>query len=303
MGIYDRDYFQERNQRPRPPVRRGSDWSVITKIIIINVALFLANGLMTDDSALTRLLSLDSDTLLQPWLYWKFLTYGFAHSPSSIWHLAGNMLALFFLGYEVERRLGSQEFLRFYLATIIIGGILWSAMNLSTHAVCLGASGGVVGVVVLFAFYFPNRMLLLYGIIPIPAWLIGVIVVGFDILGAAGVGEQGIAFIVHLGGAAFAALYYNYGWNFGSMLSSLKRRFARNQSKRPQFGVFRPDDEPQRSTNPPFSSHDQPVSDFDRRVDEVLKKYSRVGEAGLTEEERKVLKDASKKYQEKWGGK
>jgi hypothetical protein len=54
-------------------------------------------------------------------------------------------------------------------------------------------------------------------IIPVDAWVAGLMYVGYDIylgLQASAGGSTGIAWQAHLGGAAFAALYYKLGWKF-----------------------------------------------------------------------------------------
>ncbi len=293
MGIYDRNWYQESGPRSRRSRSGIGSWSMVTKIIVLNVAVFLINGLLTENNALEVLLRLTSNTIREPWNYWKFLTYGFVHAPKTFWHIGGNMLSLFFLGYDVEYRLGSREFLRFYLATIIFGGVCWGLANISMHSACLGASGGVVGVVVLYALYFPHRTLLLWGVLPIPAWAIGAFVVGSDLFGAMGLGQEGIAFAVHLAGAAFAVGYFYFRWDFGNMLGSLTRPFAGWKSRKPKLNIYRPEEDkaPKRKTD------DEKLGE---KVDEILKKYSRYGESSLTNEERDILKKASEEYQKKY---
>lgn len=295
MGIYDRDYYREPSRRRRSIL---PNWSMITYIIVINVILFFANGfLLTSDNKewLTRFLLLDSSTIRHPLYYWKFLTYGFVHDPRGIQHILFNMLGLFFLGGEVERRLGSREFLRFYLATIIFGGIVWSICNINTVSGCLGASGGVVGVCILFALMFPHRTLYFFGVVPIPAWAFAILIVVMDVAGAIGIGHQRVAYAVHIAGAFFAFMYDSYRWNFGRMFDSIKKRltggFRRpnssnrsSSSKKPELNLFKPDNEEDKMS---------------KQVDEVLKKYSRVGESGLTAKEREILKKASNHYQKK----
>jgi hypothetical protein len=88
-----------------------------------------------------------------------------------------------------------------------------------------------------------------------------------------------VAHTVHLAGAAFAAAYFYLGWNLGTILPShlLKRLTA------PKLRVHKPaEDDPR---------------DLNVRVDEILAKIHRSGEASLTNEERRTLEEASKRYQ------
>jgi hypothetical protein len=154
----------------------------------------------------------------------------------------------------------------------------------------VGASGAIAAVVVLFAFNFPNVTILLFFVIPMPAWLLGVGIVAYDIIGALG-GDRGahVAYTAHVAGAAFALLYYKLGWNFSSFGGGLRwPRFpVRNK---PRLRVHRPPDE-----------DSAPPDNFAAEVDRILEKIYREGEAGLTPKERSTLEAASRKYQERRG--
>ena len=77
----------------------------------------------------------------------------------------------------------------------------------------VGASGAVMGVMVGFAYLFPNtELMLLFPPIPIKAkWLI-LIMIGFDLFGGLGSTSDGVAHWAHLGGAA-AGFILVYIWN------------------------------------------------------------------------------------------
>ena len=159
-------------------------------------------------------------------MWWQFLTYGFVHDPDHISHILFNMLGLWFLGRSVEELYGRAEFLRLYLVLVVVGGVVWAVVNdLVLHnpdAHVIGASGAVTGVVILFAMNFPRRTILLMFVLPMPAWVLGILWVAGDILGATGhSSEHDVAFSVHLAGAAFAALYFQQRWNFGRLLAVL----------------------------------------------------------------------------------
>jgi membrane associated rhomboid family serine protease len=239
-------------------------------------------------------LALHGYTLTRPWLWWQLITYGFSHAQG-VSHVLFNMLALFFLGRDVEALYGRWEFLRVYLAMLLFGGLVWSLLNLaaggSPQNTVLGASGAVAGVVVLFALHFPRRTLLLFFVLPVPAWFVGVLVVFFDMLGAMQMAGSGdVAYTVHLAGAAFALLYSKLGWNFGRLGSSLFGGLS--SLGKPRLKVHRPDDE----DGPRQSGGDDNLS---REVDRILEKISREGEASLTRRERKTLQDAARKYQQR----
>ncbi|MCE3008120.1 MAG: rhomboid family intramembrane serine protease [Bacteroidetes bacterium] len=110
---------------------------------------------------------------------YQLVTYFFSHSPDSIMHILFNMLALVFLGPQVERVIGSRRFLQSYLVSGLLGGLFIVFFDPSPAPV-LGASGAVSGVMLLFAMIYPDARMILFPIpIPIRAkWLItGLIVI------------------------------------------------------------------------------------------------------------------------------
>ena len=106
MGIYDREYYRD---EPRG-YSLGGDWSAVTTLMVINVAVFLADA-FSSNHWIARTLSLDTGDLFhQPWNVWQLLTYGFVHDPRDIWHLAFNMLGLWVFGRDVELVYGAKSF-------------------------------------------------------------------------------------------------------------------------------------------------------------------------------------------------
>jgi hypothetical protein len=198
----------------------------------------------------------------------------------------------FVRGDNVEGRLGRLEFAVFYLLTIVVSGIVFALTNIDVpNAGCLGASGGVCGVIILYAWLFPNKTLLLYGIVPLPMWAIGVLIVVMDAMGAAGHTGGGIAYSAHLGGAACGTLYYFFVLRMGLSLTDWLHSVPRSQRK-PKLRVHSP---PKNAAPKPTTPEDA----FSYRLDEILKRYGEVGESGLTAEEREFLQKASQRFAEK----
>jgi membrane associated rhomboid family serine protease len=301
VGIYDRDYYrQEQRSGPSAYLPR----TVVGALIVINVAVWLIDQFTrTGDGGywlsghlaahVCRGDFADFDTLTRPWLWWQLLTAGFTHAPGGIGHIFFNMLALFFLGRDVEQRYGSREFLRMYLTTLVFANVAWCVITKMTSGAevngIYGASGAIAGVVVLYVFNFPNRTLLLFFVIPMPAWLLGVGVVLYDIYGAVGDRGSHVAYVAHLSGAAFAALYYLRGWHLTGLTGDLPNRVKSLFRPKPRLRVHSPDDE-------------LPPSDLSVEVDKILEKIYREGEASLTPNERKTLEKASREYQRKGAG-
>ena len=140
----------------------------------------------------------------------QLLTYQFLHDPTSIWHIAFNMLFLWVFGSAVEDRLGHVGFLAFYVAGGAIAGLTHMAYE---PAPVIGASGAVAAVSGAFLAFFPRsriQVLILFfmmGVISIPAaWFI-LFYVAVDVLRHAtsmlGGDADGVAYLAHIAGYAF----------------------------------------------------------------------------------------------------
>ena len=177
MGIYDRDYYRQE----RPGFSLGAPESAIVTIILVNVAVYLIDGLFSQHGRFSFethpvgwTLSLHDDTLTKPWLWWQFVTYGFVHDPSP-GHIIGNMLGLWFLGREVEDLYGRGVHAVVSRANHFRRDRLGGGQRgpRSGGWPGDGGPGAVVGVVLLFALNFPRRTILFMFVIPMPAWILG----------------------------------------------------------------------------------------------------------------------------------
>ena len=198
--------------RSVPPITRA--------LIVANVLLFAGEFLLGTDLTLRLALwpiqrgALSAGLLsFQPW---QLLTYAFLHA--GVWHLFVNMFAVYMFGGQLEQLWGPKRFLNLYLASVIFAGVaqLLVASFASTEPYpTIGASGGVFGLLLAYAMYFPNRtIVLLIPPIPMPAWLFVTLYGAFELfLGVTGT-EAGVAHFAHLGGMAGAWLMIQY-WRGG----------------------------------------------------------------------------------------
>jgi len=288
MGIYDREYVR----REPGGFSLGGGRSVVVNLVLLNVAVFLFNMLFfTGSHRFIDGIATHVGDLSHPLYWWRFLSSGFAHDPRGITHILFNMYGLWLFGRDIEGVYGPREFLRVYLAMIVFSSVAWAGLQAwqgDWRSTSIGASGAVTGVVVLFVMHFPHRQLLIFFAIPAPAWLVGVFLIGYDVVGTMQLGNgmepvdaPRIAHSAHLAGAAFAAAYRYWGWNLGSWLPGRGSRFSR-LVRRPRLRVHDPG---------------EPETDLSRRVDEILEKISTKGEESLTKEERRTLEEASRRYQ------
>jgi membrane associated rhomboid family serine protease len=132
---------------------------------------------------------------------WQLLTYAFLHG--SIIHLAVNMYALWLFGRELENLMGYKAFLQLYFASVVSAALLQLLATSYSGAVypTVGASGGVFGLLLAYAVFFPNRIImLLIPPIPLPARLFVILYAIVELmLGVTGT-QAGVAHFAHLGG-------------------------------------------------------------------------------------------------------
>jgi prepilin signal peptidase PulO-like enzyme (type II secretory pathway) len=199
-------------------------------------------------------------------------------------HILFNMLSLYFLGRSVEDRYGRTEFSFFYVTAVLLGGLYWTLRAWGQVYPMLGASGAVTAVCMLFVFCYPLVEIRLMGVIPMPAWLLGVLLIALNMYG----GRRGVAYDVHLVGAAFAAVYFYGGLSFrswGTWLSDLKMSW---KTKRSGLKVLRPEDEPEESS-----------SKEEREADRILAKIHASGQDSLTGAERKFMEAYSQRVRKR----
>ena len=284
MGLYDRDYYRD-DQKYR---KTGSGHSAVTILILLNVGLYIADHI--SGGSIFEEMMLAGITAPNPLQWYRCLTYAFAHDPNGLLHILCNMLVIFFFGPPLERRYGKAEFSLFYLGSAVFAGVIWNVLNFGANTAALGASGAATALVILFALNYPKVQLLLWGIIPLPAWLAGVLYVVYDMYGSIH-SVDNIAHDIHISGAVFAALYFISKIRFTSLMKGVNSTGRRSGSIS--------DASTKRATFSFNAKKDRDFEELEKEVDEILRKISRSGEESLTEKERETLRYASQEYQKR----
>ena len=143
-------------------------------------------------------------------LPWQILSYSFLHG--SFEHLFFNMLGLWMFGSELEHVWGQKRYVQFYTASVVAAALtqLLVAALLGTHAPTIGASGGLFGLLLAFAMIFPNRIILLFFVIPMKAkWLVALYGL-LELYQGVYVMNSGVAHFAHLGGMLGGLLTIRY---------------------------------------------------------------------------------------------
>jgi membrane associated rhomboid family serine protease/Zn-finger nucleic acid-binding protein len=143
-----------------------------------------------------------------------FVTSFFLHA--GIIHLAGNMYFLLAFGHAVENFLRPLRYLVLIALAALIGDLAHIALDPRSHTPCIGASGGIAGVIMFYALNFPRMRLAFlwrlgfvwYSWIRLPAWFVFVLWILFQIIGILEqkAGMSSVSSAAHLGGAAVGVL-------------------------------------------------------------------------------------------------
>ena len=126
---------------------------------------------------------------------WTLFTYMFIHADFG--HIFFNMLTLFFFGPRVEDRLGGGRFLTLYFVSGLFGA--FTSMVMSPMAGIVGASAAVFGVLLGFARLWPRAQLLIWGIVPVQARTLVIILTAVSLF-MGGLSLGNVAHFAHLGG-------------------------------------------------------------------------------------------------------
>jgi membrane associated rhomboid family serine protease len=119
-------------------------------------------------------------------------------------HIFFNMLGLYFFGSAVEGSLGAKRFAILYFISGFTGALF---STISPFAAIIGASGGVFGVMLAFARFWPDTPIYIWGIFPVPARILVIVTTVITLYSGLTGLQDGIAHFAHLGGYAGAWLY------------------------------------------------------------------------------------------------
>ena len=257
----------------------------VRRLIVANLIVFLLQmTVFVDPWFVGRFGFAPLDAWARPW---TFLTYMFLHANAL--HLAVNMLGLFVFGSPVEERLGGGPFLLYYLLCGL-GGACASLLltQLTPVSVVIGASAGVYGVLLAFAWAWPNQPI---SVFPLPEpiaakWLVTFYVV-ISLVPALFPGSDGVAHLAHLGGFATGFVYLKTAdWRLGRAERHLRRAAEPSVLVHPARAA-----RASAAPKPRRSERDPAQAEIDR----VLDKISARGIESLTPAERRFLADMSRK--------
>jgi len=218
--------------------------------------------------------ALFSDLNILGFRLWQFLTYSFIHAD--IWHLAINLLMLYFFSTLFFTFFNEKQFLKVYFLGAIAAGVFYilGSYLMGQHHYVVGASGAVMAVFFTVVGYNPkiNVHLIIFGRVAL--WIIALVLVGLDLIQLFSDNSGG--HLAHLGGSLFGFLYGNYlkGFSF-DFLPKIKKK-----EKTPLRAVHNKTNQNNRKAQ---------EDNIQKRIDVILDKISKSGYDSLTKEEKEFL--------------
>jgi membrane associated rhomboid family serine protease len=175
-------------------------------IIVANIAIYLAQS-VAGDTFVEHFALWPLSPLFAPY---QVVTYAFLHG--SFAHIFFNMFALFMFGPQLEYLWGSKRFTLFYFVCVLSAGLTQLAVTSAMGSMypTVGASGGIFGILLAFALFFPQQRIAIYGIIPMPAWLFVLLYGILELVLGVTNTRAGVAHFAHLGGMLGGALLILY---------------------------------------------------------------------------------------------
>jgi membrane associated rhomboid family serine protease len=230
---------------------------------------------------------------------WQLITYQFMHGGFG--HIFFNMFSLWMFGMEIENMWGSKKFFYYYIICGVSAGIfhlILSPILTGLSVPTIGASGAIYGVLIAFGIIFPNRYIFLYFLIPIKAKYLIAFMILLEIFAINSV-DSTVAHLAHLGGALAGFIFIMFDPNTDAEIKYLFKKTPYRRAAKPfnPFGGiknrFKKKEEVEEAKFYEIKEEENHISQED--IDKILDKISQSGYQNLTEKEKRILFEASKK--------
>jgi len=283
-----------------------SKGTILIKLLFLNIGIFvfmlILNFVMhlfdaDIDPSIWKYFALHADGaefLTKPW---TLLTYSLFHSGFN--HILFNMILLYLGGQIFLQYLNQRQLLSLYILGVISGGLLFvvsinafPVFNNPVEYSIIGASAGVMAVIVAIATYVPNYSVRLFLFGNIKLWYIAVFLLIMDLVQFKYGNEGG--HIAHFGGALIGYIYAKQlikGKDIGAWINNIIHSIT---------NIFSPKAHPFKKVY----RNDTPRDDYEynltkkqheEKVDDILGKISKSGYESLTSKEKDFLFKAGKK--------
>lgn len=262
----------------------GINIIIYLAINIPNVILWLSTGSSIISDTADKYLELSAYYPLLLHHFWTPVTYQFMHA--SVWHIAINMLWLYWMGQIFEEFLGNKKTIGVYLLGGLTGALFFVlgfnyipvfAHSGMVHVPIVGASAAVMAILIATATLLPDYTMMLFLIGPVRLKWLALVYVIIDFLMIAEGNPGGE--ISHLGGALFGFIYIKQLQRGNDMVGFFANLFkSRSKLKAASKANLK------NTSNKPRQED----------VDRILDKISQTGYESLSKQEKEILFRASK---------
>ena len=259
---------------------------VFVAVMFLRLLMFIINGGNVPEVfyTITEGLSIASSWKLILFRPWTLVTHMFLHL--SFFHILINLLYLFWFGRLLENLLGERKVLNTYILAGLTGALMFfifSGFLYDGNTFALGASAAVMGIAVASATMAPDHEfnLLFIGRVKLKFLVLALVIL--DLIMIPAMSNSG-GHIAHLGGSLMGYIYIKLLYQ-GVDLGDIN---FRPSMKRPKFDVYVNEEKKSSGkTHRPQETQD--------RIDQILDKIKISGYESLTQEEKDILYEASKK--------
>ncbi len=314
MGWQDRDYA--RPKYDHGPVYRSGPMggfsggrSIVTTLIVINVAIFVLEALfppvrrvISGYQTLTPFGGLEiHHGLAEMWAdavmrgqIWRLVTAQYLHA--GLGHLFINMLVLHFLGRPLERMWSARKFLAIYTLCGLSGNVFYTILGaqgvIPGWMPAVGASGCIYGLLGVVAVLFPHATVYIYFLFPMKIRTAAMIFGGIAVLMILTRGENFGGEACHLAGMVFGVWWGMKGDRWWTTRGQFSWEGLRRHARRtPRAG---------RTRKPRgFEAKVAQRREDEETIDRILKKVYEGGIHSLTENEKRALQDATERQRQR----
>ncbi len=284
------------------------------QLIVINIAVFVMLGIVyvvsqwfgdgEVFSAIYKQFTIPphlSEFVTRPW---TIITYAFAHSMPSLFHILINMLVLYWFSRIIVEYLGSDKVISLYVMGALGGAVAYLLIynfipyytERSAFPGMVGASASVYAIMVAAAVYMPNYTFFMLFLGPVRIKYIALVLILLSFLGT--VDNNAGGNIAHLGGAAMGYLFavqFRKGNDIGAWVIGTLSVIRGWFTNKPKMKVNYRKKEPTYTRAGGQTSKSTLSQPDQAEIDAILDKISESGYDSLTKEEKEKLFNASKK--------
>lgn len=298
MGWQDRDYARggggARAVWAQRPFAGAGGRSVVTTLIIINVAIYAVQSLMPAlGDLIYRYGAMQGRAVLHGQI-WRLISAQYLHGGT--WHLFMNMLVLHFLGRSLERMWSTARFLTIYTLCGIAGNVFFTILAaqgvIPPSMPAVGASGCIYGLLGVVAVLFPHATVYIYFLFPLKIRTAAYIFGGIAVYSILKQGDNFGGEACHLAGLVFGVWWAMKGdawWTSRGQYTFSRFTQSFKSSRKPA---------PPRSTGG-FAAKLAERRNDEGTIDRILKKVYEGGVHSLSEAEKRALRDATERQQQR----